>query len=186
MSFRIDNQSVNSYTVSYDLKDGVSKGSGTATKINHFGTATVKLTVAPEYSQRTPAPKASSGTLTYVSKSGTTYTYTLSGVTANTTVTVPALEKNTYTAVLPSGTGYATKTEDNLNKIVYGTSISFGVELEKQYDRSNVVVKYNGTVLEPTAGVYKIDNITSNITDGMITVEGVELNHYYITLPLET
>lgn len=187
MSFRIDGQSVNKYNIIYKLGEGVSEGES-PTSINHFAKATVTLTVDAAHSQSEPNPTVNNGTLTRVSadKDKNIYTYELKDVTADTTVTVPALAKNTYTAVLPSGTGYATKTEDDLGNIVYGNSISFGVELEKQYDRSNVVVKYNGTVLDPTAGVYKIDNITSDITAGMITVEGVELNHYYITLPLET
>ena len=191
----IDNMPLNTYQ--YTLPTGagftVADAAGMdCTSITHGNDYSFVVSVNKAYTQTEPTVKlASKKAVTLVSTApgadgSIDYTYKAEDVTANDTVQVDAMNKNTYSAVLPSGTGYTAKTEDNLNKIVYGTSISFGVELEKQYDRSNVVVKYNGSVLEPTAGVYKINNITSDITAGMITVEGVELNHYYITLPLET
>ena len=191
----IENVQINKYQYTLPTGAGFTVANATGmdcTSITHGNDYSFTVTVDKAYTQTTPTVTLASGkALELVSTASgadgsIVYTYKAANVTANDTVQVAAMSKNTYTAVLPSGTGYATKTEDDLGNIVYGTSISFGVELEKQYDRSNVVVKYNGTALEPTAGVYKIDNITSNITDGMITVEGVELNHYYITLPLET
>ena len=179
MSFRIDNQSVNSYTVSYDLKDGVSKGSGTATKINHFGTATVKLTVAPEYSQRTPAPKASSGTLTYVSKSGTTYTYTLSGVTANTTVTVPALALNQYTVTIPEGEGYSL--DATSKDVTHGNTTSFTVTLDSAHNQNAPVAKIDGKELTYTKNgdsyTFKTDAITDFKT---VEIGNIKTNTYNI------
>ena len=191
----IDNMPLNTYQ--YTLPTGagftVADAAGMdCTSITHGNDYSFVVSVNKAYTQTEPTVKlASKKAVTLVSTApgadgSIDYTYKAEDVTANDTVQVAAMSMNTYSAVLPSGTGYTAKTEDNLNKIVYGTSISFGVELEKQYDRSNVVVKYNGSVLEPTAGVYKINNITSDITAGMITVEGVDLNHYYITLPLET
>lgn len=187
----IDGQSVNTYKVNYNLGEGVTKSSDSATTINHFASKTVTIIVGAAYTQSVPGTYATNGTLSAPTVNGNTYTYTLSGVTADTTIVVPALKKNTYKAVLPTGTGYKVtneKADSNnvVNGIVYGDSLSFGIDLDKQYDRSKVVVKYNGTVLEPTGGVYTINNITNDIVEGDITVEGVELNHYYITLPLET
>ncbi|MBO5184618.1 MAG: hypothetical protein J6D79_02645 [Clostridia bacterium] len=160
--------------------------------ITHGNDYSFVVSVNKAYTQTTPTVTIASGkAVTLVSKAdgadgSINYTYKVANVTKHDTVQVAEMSKNTYTAVLPSGTGYTAKTEDDLGNIVYGTPISFGVDLDKQYDRSNVVVKYNGSVLQPTAGVYKIDNITSDIPKGMITVEGVQLNNYYITLPLET
>ena len=191
----IDNMPLNTYQYTLPTGTGfkVTNAAGMdCNSITHGNDYSFVVSVNKAYTQTKPTVTLASGkTLELVSTApgadgSIDYTYKAANVTAHDTVQVAAMDKNTYTAVLPTGKGYTAKTDDNLNKIVYGTSISFGVELEKQYDRSNVVVKYNGSVLEPTAGVYKIDNITSNITAGMITVDGVELNHYYITLPLET
>ena len=183
----IDNLSLNEYSVSYNLGTGTGKTSDSVTKLVHGKNGTVKITVGDAYTQRKPEPTVDKGAkLTPVSNDGKTYVYTLSGVTDDVTVTVPSLNKNTYTAVLPSGEGYTAKSNDDLANIVYGSSISFGIDLDEQYNRSTVVVKYNGTVLEPAGGVYTISNITNNITKDMITVEGVKLNDYYIALPLES
>ncbi len=183
----IDNLSLNEYSVSYNLGTGSGKTSDSVTKLVHGKNGTVKITVGDAYSQRKPEPTVDKGAkLTPVSDDGKTYVYTLSGVIDDVTVTVPSLNKNTYTAVLPSGEGYTAKSNDDLANIVYGSSISFGIDLDEQYNRSKVVVKYNGTVLEPAGGVYTISNITNNITKDMITVEGVKLNDYYIALPLES
>ena len=183
----IDNLSLNEYSVSYNLGTGTGKTSDSVTKLVHGKNGTVKITVGDAYTQRKPEPTVDKGAkLTPVSNDGKTYVYTLSGVIDDVTVTVPSLNKNTYTAVLPSGEGYTAKSNDDLANIVYGSSISFGIDLDEQYNRSKVVVKYNGTVLEPAGGVYTISNITNNITKDMITVEGVKLNDYYIALPLES
>ena len=183
----IDNLSLNEYSVSYNLGTGTGKTSDSVTKLVHGKNGTVKITVGDAYSQRKPEPTVDKGAkLTPVSNDGKTYVYTLSGVIDDVTVTVPSLNKNTYTAVLPSGEGYTAKSNDDLANIVYGSSISFGIDLDEQYNRSTVVVKYNGTVLEPAGGVYTISNITNNINKDMITVEGVKLNDYYIALPLES
>ena len=191
----IDDQSLNNYKIDYDLGSGASKGSDSASSINHFGTATITIDVDVAYDQSTPAVTVTNGKLSEGTRNGNTYTYTLSEVTADTTVKVDAMNKNTYSAVLPfdkeNGTYKVTNADADketnvVSGIVYGADLTFGIELAEQYNRSKVTVKYNGTIIEPVGGVYTIKNITKDIKESEITVDGVELNHYYITLPLET
>ena len=190
----IDNLSLNEYSVSYNLGEGIDKTADSAASVIHGNDATVAITIGDAYTQSKPQPVVNNGTLTYKSTSedGKTFYYTLSGVTDDVTVTAPGLSKNTYKVALPTGEGYTAKVPDgvDLNSIVYGTDLSFSIDLDEQYNRSKVVVKYNGTVIEPVGKIYTIKNVTHNIgideTDPVITVDGVELNHYYITLPLES
>ncbi len=188
----IDNLSLNEYSVSYNLGEGIDKTADSATSVIHGNDATVAITIGEAYTQSEPQPTVDNGTLTFKEKDGKTFYYTLSGVTDDVTVTAPGLSKNTYKVALPTGEGYTAKVPDgvDLNSIVYGTDLSFSIDLDEQYNRSKVVVKYNGTVIEPVGGIYTIKNVTHNIgideTDPVITVDGVELNHYYITLPLES
>lgn len=61
----------------------------------------------------------------------------------------------------------------------YGGSFSFTIALDSEYDNSAITVKANGATLTPVNGVYTIANITADQT---ITVEGVELNTYTLTV----
>ena len=190
-------QPVNGYNISYNTGEGTT-AEGSPAKIDYFDTKEIKITVGEAYTQSEPQPTVDNGTLTFKEKDGKTFVYTLSAPFGDEpkviTVTVPSLKKNTYSAALPSGTGYKVTHKDAVDgvvsKIVYGTDFAFGVDLDPQYNRSDVVVKYNGTPLEPDGGVYTIPNVRNNIGisegDPEITVEGVKLNNYYITLPLES
>ena len=190
-------QPVNGYNISYNTGEGTT-AEGSPANIEYFDTKEIKITVGEAYTQSEPQPTVDNGTLTFKEKDGNTYIYTLGASfddePKTITVTVPSLKKNTYSAALPSGTGYKVTHKDAVDGvvsgIVYGTDLAFGVELDPQYNRSDVVVKYNGTPLEPDGGVYTIPNVRNNIgidaKDPEITVEGVKLNNYYITLPLES
>lgn len=54
-----------------------------------------------------------------------------------------------------------------------GESYLFTVEAQKGYDISELAIKYGDTVLIPSDGVYRIDNITSDIDN--ISISGVRL-----------
>ncbi|MBQ6831400.1 MAG: hypothetical protein IJO28_02075 [Oscillospiraceae bacterium] len=66
----------------------------------------------------------------------------------------------------------------------YGLDYSFTLELAEGCTQCEPVVKVNGQVITPdTAGNYTVSNVTEDLT---VTVEGVELNAYPVTLPTGT
>ena len=118
-----------------------------------------------------------------------TYHFTIPVETSVDSIVVNGVKKNTYPVAFPSGKGYTASCDTTVYDpaaIEHGTYLAFAVALDEQYNRSVPVVKYNGTLLEPTdGGIYTV-KVTNEIKPGEITVENVDLNHYYITLPLET
>jgi type IV pilus assembly protein PilY1 len=91
---------------------------------------------------------------------------------------------NTYTVTLPTVTGATVAPSGgSTSPVNHGGNYSFTVTLDAAYNQSTVVVKTNGTVLTPAAGVYTISNITANQT---VTVEGVQINTYTVALPTVT
>ena len=178
----IGNIKTNTYNIGYNCGAGTSAASGTATTIQHGGNATVKITVAPEYSQRTPAPTVTNGKLTYVSKSGTTYTYTLSGVTAHTTVNVPGLALNQYTVTIPEGTGYSL--DATSKTVTHGNTTSFTVTLDSAHNQNAPVAKIDGKELSYTKDGDKYTFTTGAITDfKTVEIGNVQINKYQYTLP---
>ena len=202
----ISNIKINTYSIELpadtDAFKAADKDGFNSTSITHGNDYKFTVTVDKAYTQTTPTVTLKDGTkLNFDSKvtdseGNIVYTYTVENVTDHNKISVAAMSKNTYSAVLPfdktAEASYKvtnTKADSNnvVSGIVYGTDLTFGVALAEQYNRSTVVVKYNDSVLTPDeGGVYTIKNVTENITEGEIVVEGVELNHYYITLPLET
>ena len=66
----------------------------------------------------------------------------------------------------------------------YGLDYSFTLELAEGCTQCEPVVKVNGQVVTPDAtGKYTVTNVTEDLT---VTVEGVELNAYPVTLPTGT
>ena len=168
--------------------------------IKHGDSYKFTVTVDKAYTQNSPKITLASGKKAELVEFGidgeynTSYTYEITNVTANDKITVDPMEKNTYSAVLPfdaDGSYKVTNAKANENNvvegIVYGTDLMFGVALDEQYNRSKITVKFKGTVLKADeAGNYTIKNITKNIVKGDIVVEGVKLNNYYITLPIDS
>ena len=168
--------------------------------IKHGDSYKFTVTVDKAYTQNSPKITLASGKKAELVEFGidgeynTSYTYEITNVTANDKITVDPMEKNTYSAVLPFDadgsykvTNAKANAENVVESIVYGTDLTFGVAFGEQYNRSEITVKYKDTVLKADeAGNYTISNITANIVEGDIVVEGVKLNNYYITLPIDS
>ena len=178
----------NTYSVGYSLGDGVSKASGTATSIKHFGTATVKINVNPAYNQVKNLPiSVTNGRISGGTRRGATFTYTLRGVTANTTVKVSALALNQYTVKVPDSATGLTITNTGSHTMTYGTDFTFTVTKQTGYTQATPVVKVNDVeiagVLSDNTYTYTISNITENKN---VTIDNMPLNTYQYTLPTGT
>ena len=206
----IDNLELNKYKYDFSTGEGYTLADDTGfdhTSITHGNNYQFVVNVDKAYNQHTPVVTIESGKAVSLVGNGfdgegnAFYVFEVENVTAHDKILVKNMTKNTYSAALPFETDEQGRVkykvvnenadENNVvNGIVYGTDLVFSVDLHEQYDRSKVVVKYDGKVLKPVGDIYTIKNVTRNIgiddTDPKITVEGVELNHYYITLPLET
>ena len=177
----IDGQSVNSYKVNYNLGEGASKNSGSANSINHFGSATVKIDVDTAHNQNAPVVSVSNGSISGGTRSGNTYTYTLSGVTADTTVTAQALAKNKYTVTIPTGTGY---TGDTAKTVTHGETTSFTITLETAYTQNSPVAKIDGKELSYTQSGNSYTFTTGTITaDKTVEISNVQINKYQYKFP---
>ena len=183
----IDGQSVNSYSVGYELGEGASKGSGTATAINHFGSATIKITVDGAHNQVTSLPiSVSNGTISGETKSGNTFTYTLSNVTANTTVKVGNLNKNKYTVTIPAGTGYSSNVDSRT--VTHGDNFDFTVTLDAAHSQTPPKAFLAGKELSYTKvgeNSYKF-NTGAVYASGDVSISNIKINYYAIELPADT
>ena len=111
--------------------------------------------------------------------------YTISNVARDVTVTVEGVTLNTYTVTLPgNGTAYTAAPASGYGTTAkYGGDFKFTVALSAGYSQSDITVSANGVVLTPADGVYTISGIAANQT---VTVGGVVLNSYTVTLPQGT
>lgn len=64
-----------------------------------------------------------------------------------------------------------------ITNVEYKGSISFKINLDEQYNQSQIVVKVGEQTLTAQEGVYTIENIQENI---VLTIEGVEINSYQV------
>lgn len=90
------------------------------------------------------------------------------------TITEPAPEPSYYNIVLPEIEGATTSPAAGTYSEVEGSSFSFSLTLDPEYDQSEPEVKANGEVLTPDAnGTYTIYSIYEDIT---IAISGVVKN----------
>ena len=90
---------------------------------------------------------------------------------------------DTFTVTLPSEEeqiGYTiAAAEGSSGPVGYGGSYAFTFALDEAYSNSPVVIKINGEELVMTGNEYTIENITEDV---VVTVEGVTINTYNVTL----
>lgn len=135
-----------------------------------------RVDLAAGYNPATLVVKANGQPLT-----GENGVYTLEAVTEDTTVTVEGPALYQYTVSLPQGEGYEAFFEEGSSATVaHGGSASFRVVLKEGYHPENLTVSANGEPLLPADGIYTIENITGNV---IVTVEGVRINEYTVSLP---
>jgi|GEM_PF-2002017 len=139
------------------------------------GSYSFTLALNDGYTQSKPVVKVNGNTLTAVGG-----VYTITNINEAKNVTVEGVALNTYGVTLTSGTGYSLKPQSgSTSTVTHGGSYSFTLALNDGYTQSTPTVKVNGSTLTAVSGVYTISNITQAKT---VTVEGVDLNSYGVTL----
>lgn len=152
-----------------------------ASPVAHGGSYT--FSVIPEEGYNAPTVMVSEATLT-----PTNYAYTIGNITENKTITITNGTVQQRTVTFTSGEGYSFVTEDgsaiteNTTTVDYNGNVSFKVDLNSNYSDSNVKVYANGIEIESTDGVYTIESIT---VDQTVSVTGVAINTYQVTLPTD-
>ena len=90
------------------------------------------------------------------------------------TITEPEPEPTYYSIILPSVEGATTSPAAGTYWEIEGSSFSFSLTLDPDYDQSQPIVKANGTEVTPDAnGTYTVSSIYEDIT---ITIEGITEN----------
>lgn len=140
------------------------------------------VTLDEGYTQSTPIVMTNGNLLTPVAG-----VYKISNITSSQIVTVTGIALNMYYVTLPTVTG-ATVTATNgvynsskqAYEVKYGDDFNFNVTLQDAYSQSNYVVGPAGLINSTGNGTYAIENVKSDVA---VTVQGLEINKYYITLP---
>jgi hypothetical protein len=123
--------------------------------------------------------KANETTLTAVSG-----VYTISNITEDQTITVDGVGINTYAVNLPSVVGATVvPAGGSSSPVEHGGFFSFVVNFEDGYESSTIIVKANEVELIPVSDVYTITNI---IEIQYVTIDGLALETYTVTLPTVT
>ena len=183
---------LNKYTVGFTGGKGYEFNKGD-TVVSHGDNLEFTLTLTEGYTQSAPKVYAN-GVELKASIDGNVYSYELTGISADTTVTVEGVKKNTYKVTLPaaqtgawfaqSSFGYdeasITHGEDYCFTVTVSEAYSQTVPTVKAYDKTLTAVDVNELADGSTVYSYKIENITS---DGTVTVDEMEKNKYFVVLP---
>lgn len=175
LTITVEGVEINKYAVTLTQGDGYTLSSESdLTQVEHNSVITITLSIDDAYNQSTPVVRANGSV---IGRQANTYNYPII-VSSNTTITVEGIEINKYDVTLSQGVGYELQTEDSLEDVAHGSSISFTLALGEGYNQSTPVVKANGEVIYADEGTYTVE-ITEDTT---ITVEDVEINNYSVTL----
>ena len=189
---------VNEYDITQTAGTGFSYDGGNKATVTHGETFTFKISLLTGYTQTAPSAKVTvDGTdypLASPTKSGDTYTFTVSGgnVTDDVTITVLGVAPNTYNVTFPTTqTGYvAAPASTFTTTATYDTDYKFTFDLSTGYTNSSsatVTVKIGGiTITSPdlswSGNTCTISGV--KITGAIdISVSGVTLNTYAVTPP---
>ena len=87
--------------------------------------------------------------------------------------------KSNYFVFLPNYYGCKIIPESgSTSPVAAGGNFKFSIEIAPSHNQSTIVVKTNGEIMTPSAGIYTISNIQ---TDQIVTIEGLQINSVNIT-----
>ena len=183
---------LNKYTVSFTGGEGYEFNKGD-TMVNHGDNLEFNLTLKEGYTQSAPKVYAG-GVELKATVNGNVYSYDLTGISSDKTVTVEGVRKNTYKVTLPAPQTGAWFAQSSFGydeaSITHGEDYCFAVTVNEAYSRTVPAVKAYGETLTAisineladgsTVYAYRIENI---IADGVVTVNEMEKNKYSVVLP---
>ena len=183
---------LNKYTVSFTGGEGYEFNKGD-TVVNHGDNLEFNLTLKEGYTQSAPKVYAG-GVELKATVNGNVYSYDLTGISSDKTVTVEGVRKNTYKVTLPAPQTGAWFAQSSFGydeaSITHGEDYCFAVTVNEAYSRTVPAVKAYGETLTAvsineladgsTVYAYRIENI---IADGVVTVNEMEKNKYSVVLP---
>ena len=179
----VNGMAINTYTITRPTLNGFTFSTTSGSDIvNYNNSYTFSITLLGSHSNSTPVVTANGTPLTrQFGQTGTTYTYTISGIIADTTILVTGMTVNTYNIVAPTnnGEGFTYNPTTSL-PVSHGSSFTFTVALQTAYNQSVLSVYVDSVKINPVSGVYTISNVTSVRT---VTVDPVDINTYEITRP---
>ena len=109
---------------------------------------------------------------------GTDGKYTVENVTTGLVITVEGATKNVYSVTLPQSVAYVIT---GGTTVTHGSDYTFVLEIAEKYDKTNLVVKANETVLQAgdDGKTYTVASVAGDVT---ITIEGLNIIKYTVTL----
>ncbi|MCL2798124.1 MAG: leucine-rich repeat domain-containing protein [Firmicutes bacterium] len=144
---------------------------GFSLSVKEGGEFRFRITLLAGYTDSVLTVKANGAVLTGTVSAPVVFTFTIASVNQNVAVTAEGLTLNVYAVTLPVGVGYTAAAEAGSEPpISHGSTFKFRITLLEGYTHSALVVKANGTVLLPTAGIYTVAAVSATVT---IIVEGV-------------
>ncbi len=162
----------NVYTVTAPSKNAAYTFAG-ADVVAHGDSYTFTLTVSNGYNVSGLVVKVNGEAIT-----GENNTYTVANVSGALTITVEGLGLATYGVTKPATqVGYALVGADT---VTHGDTYTFTITLEEAYADSAITVKVNGEIVTGENGTYTVVNASGALE---ITVEGVEMNAYVVSVP---
>jgi transposase-like protein len=166
---------INTYTVSLTGGMGYVMTTADPTTVEYGDKFTFTFSLETAYSASPAVVKVNGIAVTVIDGE-----YTILNITEDVIVTVEGVVINTYTVSLTGGTGYVIDVKSGSSSPVdYGGSFTFTFSLDTPYSASLAIVKVNGTEVDVSSGEYTITNITEDTT---VTVEGVVINTYTVSL----
>ena len=149
----------------------------TNNKITHGEDFAFKVTLLPPYSESQISVKANGVSLFEAGGR-----FTIKNVTQHQTIEITGVTKNLYTVTLRTGEGYKLVAKaGSTSPVEYDDNFTFKFSLNEGYTDSNYIIYLDGEPINLNADLeFEIQYIRADVE---VTVEGVEMNKYTITLP---
>lgn len=144
---------------------------GTETKVEYGGSFEFKVTVNSMYNAENIVINVNGQPVAYTKNADGSYSYTITNITANQSVTVDGLVKKTFFVSFKTGDGYTLTALGSSTNIPAGEEFSFTLGIAASHTGTPIVLANNNSVTCGENGIYTIIVEANTIID----VTGLEL-----------